>query len=239
MKASTATTPAPAPAGAVSSPIPARRAGDRQRPSLRNGLTLDERRRARRRALLDGALERFGTVGYGSTSIEEICRTSSVSTRNFYEEFDCKEAVLNALFDTIAERTRQAIIGSSHAEGRRNATEEVSTRVGALVHVLVDDLRIGRVAFIESRGVSSRFEHRRQEAHRLIARFLISRATSYQGVAADNTRSEVIALGIVGAVSEVLTDWVLRDDKPPIEQVIDDLTELVVAQRHLFGPSKR
>lgn len=237
MKASTASTPAPT--GAVRAPTPARRAGDQRRQSLRNGLTLDERRRARRRALLDGALELFGTVGYGSTSVEEICRTSSVSTRNFYEEFDSKEALLNALFDTIAERAYRAVVVSSRIEGRRTAAAEVSARVGALVHVLVDDLRIGRVAFIESRGVSSRFEHRRQEAHRLIARFLSSRATFYQGVAADNTRSEVIALGIVGAVSEVLTDWVLRDDKPPLDQVIHDLTEVVVAQRHLFGPSER
>ena len=60
------------------------------------GRTLDERRAERRSALLDAALDLFGTKGYGSTSIGELCRESYVTARYFYEEFGDKEALLVA-----------------------------------------------------------------------------------------------------------------------------------------------
>ena len=42
------------------------------------GRSPEERRADRRRRLLDAALDRFGTTGYASTSITELCSSAGV-----------------------------------------------------------------------------------------------------------------------------------------------------------------
>jgi len=205
---------------------------------LRKGRTLAERRAERRQALLDAALELFGTQGFLATSVEEICRTAYVSTRNFYEEFDNREALLVALGEQIVGRTFRAmaeveVIEPGPDQGRR----EARARIGVVVHSLVDDPRVARVSFIESRGVSPVHEARRRDANRLFADFVIGLGDGPRSDFWDRSGGEIYGLAVVGAFSEVVGDWVLRDDKAPLDELIDDLTEFVLLlQRALARP---
>src|SRR5215218_480858 len=96
---------------------------------LRKGRTLAERRWERREALLDAALDLFGTQGYAATSVEELCRTAYVSTRNFYEEFDNREAVLLALGDRLVGDAYQAMVEATIEDGPDRLRRESRARV--------------------------------------------------------------------------------------------------------------
>jgi AcrR family transcriptional regulator len=222
---------------------------------LRNGRTLAERRQERREALLDSALELFGTKGYASTSVEEICRNAFVSTRNFYEEFDNRDAVLQELGDRLVTDAYRAMIAVETRPGADRLRTEATARVDALVHSLLDDPRKARIAFIETLGVSPQQEARRRVAHQLFARYFVGLAGAGEdhvparpgpdGAGADAGAlhdsgaygREVFSLALVGAVNEVLSDWVLRDDKVPLDELTRSIVEIIVLMSSTVRPA--
>jgi AcrR family transcriptional regulator len=204
---------------------------------LRKGRTLAERRLERREALLDTALELFGTKGYAATSVEEICRTAFVSTRNFYEEFENREAVLFELGERQIADAYRAMVKAERADDPADRVgSNIRARVSTLVHNLLDDPRVARLAFIETLGVSPVQESRRREAHHLFARYFgQSGGAKLMDGRFVNRRQEVFSLALVGAINEVMSDWVLRDDKPPIEDLIDSIVEVIVMMYSALG----
>src|ERR687883_529359 len=72
--------------------------------------TVDERRGERRARLLQAGLELFGAHGYRGTTIEALCAAAGVSTRNFYEEFGSREALVIALHDDVNSRALSAVV---------------------------------------------------------------------------------------------------------------------------------
>lgn len=205
-------------------PKPARRRASRAR--TRNGLTPEQRRQQRRDALVDAGLELFGTKGYNSTSVEEVCRTAYVSTRNFYEEFDNREALLwHLVYETMAE-AYAALRGGDGWPGA--GRHELRDRIAAMVHAFADDPRRARLVFVECRGMSLLQEHRRRAAQQGFAQLLASLIEERAGAAVltDKTRG-TFALAIVGAVDLIVSDWVLQPERPSLDELIDSLVEVV------------
>jgi AcrR family transcriptional regulator len=211
---------------------------------LRRGKTLAERRQERHDALLDGALELFGTKGYHSTTVEEICRVSFVSTRNFYEEFDNREAVLIALAERIARDALRALVAVEVEvePGPDFLHQQIEVRISALLEVLVVDPRVGRFVFIESLGVGPEQEARRRAVHRRIAGWLAEITLSGRPVDDhERERRTLQALAVVGACNELITDWVLRADRGTVADLADLLTDVVLDMipRRLGRPPRR
>lgn len=200
-----------------------------KRERLRKGRTLAQRRWERREALLEVALELFGTKGYAATSVEELCRTAFVSTRNFYEEFDNREAVLFALGDRLVGDAYQAMVEVTVVDGDDRLAREARARVAALAHALLDDPRRARVAFIESLGVSPDQEARRRSAHWLFAQYFAALIRAdFNSERFGHRDEDVYAIALVGAVNEILSDWVLRTEKPPLDDLMDPIVDIIM-----------
>jgi AcrR family transcriptional regulator len=190
----------------------------------RNGLTPEQRRQQRRQALLDAGLDLFGTKGYHSTSVEEICRTAYVSTRNFYEEFDNREALLWSLVYEVMGDAYDAL----RRPGPDGGPPGLRARVAGLVHAFADDPRRARVAFVECRGGGLDHEYRRRAAQQAFAQLvgeILEERGAYPPVA--TAARGTFALAVVGAVDLVLSDWVLQAERGPVDALIDSLTDVV------------
>jgi AcrR family transcriptional regulator len=210
-------------------------AADAPRERLHRGRTLAERKAERRQALLDAALELFGTKGYAATPIEELCRASFVSTRYFYEEFANREDLLASLYEQLLERAWQAVLAAEVQDGPNHLRREIHARVGAFIHALLDDPRAARVICLEAVGVSPAFEARRRAARLFYADALATFFTDY--FAGDRPRDrdfELVGLGMVGAINEIIVDWMERDDQPSL----DELTEVVADLFVVLGTSR-
>jgi AcrR family transcriptional regulator len=214
-------------------PSPAEaRAHRRRQGRIRNGLTPEQRRQQRRQALVDAGLELFGTKGFNSTSVEEICRTAYVSTRNFYEEFENREALLwNLVYQTMAEAydaLRQAGPPESERDEPPLPGSELRGRISRMVHAFVDDPRRARLVFVECRGMSLLQEYRRRAAQQAFAQ-LLGEILEERGavVAVSDKARGTFSLAIVGAVDLVLSDWVLQPERPLVEDLIESLTEVI------------
>jgi AcrR family transcriptional regulator len=212
---------------------PAEAPAQRRRVSrTRNGLTPEQRRQQRRQALVDAGLELFGTKGYNSTSVEEICRTAYVSTRNFYEEFENREALLwNLVYQTMAEAydALRRTGPDEHAPPPvARLGGELRGRISRMVHAFVDDPRRARLVFVECRGMSLLQEYRRRAAQQAFAQLLgeiLEERGAY--IAVSDKARDTFSLAIVGAVDLVLSDWVLQPERPAVVELIDSLTEVV------------
>ena len=73
------------------------------------GQSPQERREARRRRLLDAALELFGTTGYAATSLTALCAQAGVSPRHFYELYAGREPLMADLYDEIVLETARLV----------------------------------------------------------------------------------------------------------------------------------
>jgi AcrR family transcriptional regulator len=202
-----------------------------RRSRTRNGLTPEERRQRRHQALVDAGLELFGTKGYNSTSVEEICRTAYVSTRNFYEEFENREALLwNLVYQTMAD-AYDALRRSGPDEHAPDGTQpggELRGRISRMVHAFVDDPRRARLVFVECRGLSLLQEYRRRAAQQAFAQLLgeiLEERGAY--IAVSEKSRGTFSLAIVGAVDLVLSDWVLQPERSPVVELVDAITEVV------------
>src|SRR5689334_8486281 len=143
------------------------RAAQKERPY--GGKPPEARRAERRLRLLAAGLELFGTRGYPSVTIPELCAQASVTTRHFYDEFDGREALLRAVYDEIIAETRLTVMRAL-AEAPADPRERTRASLNAFLHSYLDDPRRGRIACIEVVGVSARLEtHRRAIIHEFAA----------------------------------------------------------------------
>ncbi|TDD29704.1 TetR/AcrR family transcriptional regulator [Actinomadura sp. KC06] len=194
------------------------------------GRSAEERRAERRERLLAAGLELFGTRGYAATSIERLCATASVSTRNFYEEFSGREELLTALHRTINERASQALATAFAEAADADLASRVERAVRAFVTVTASDPRWARIAFVEVIGVSAGLERHRlswrgQWEDALLA---MAREAVRRGEAVDRDY-RLTMIAIIGAINNLVHHWSARDQDIPLDDITAELTRLILA----------
>ncbi|MBT2210654.1 MULTISPECIES: TetR/AcrR family transcriptional regulator [Actinomadura] len=194
------------------------------------GRSAQERRAERRERLLAAGLELFGTRGYAATSIERLCATASVSTRNFYEEFSGREELLTALHRDINERARDALIEAYGDPSGAGLAALAERTVRAFVTVTASDPRWARIAFVEVIGVSADLERHRarwraQWAEAILA---ITREAVTRGEAPDRDYGLTV-IAIIGAVDDLVHHWSARGQDIPLDDIVTELTHLMLA----------
>lgn len=177
-----------------------------------------QRQQERRIRLIQAGLDLFGTVGYASVSIKQICSRADLTERYFYESFRDREDLLVGVYNdvvaTIRAETTQAIAAAA-------PQVDVQLRAGleAFICTLTSDARMARLALIEVVGASPRLEVRRREVlHEFAA--LIAAVVGPLPEASSN-RLAMTAMSLVGGVNELLVDWTLGHQNATVEELID------------------
>lgn len=197
---------------------------------LRGGLTREERRADRRRRVMDAAIELFGTRGYAAVPVDRICRMAGISTKSFYPMFDNKEELFIEVYDELVSSIAQAVM-SAQVEGE-TLEESVRLRLLALVHAVVDDQRVAKIVVTESAGLSPRVEERRRAVHTALADFVVGTTAQFIDVGDLPAREyRRAALGLVGAVNELIVDFVVDPQGDTIDELVLDIRELFLAVR--------
>ncbi|GGK62116.1 TetR/AcrR family transcriptional regulator [Nocardia camponoti] len=189
-----------------------------QRPGRRySGMDAEERTRARRSALLDAALEMFGTGGFTSATVKQICAKAALTERYFYESFRDRETCLTALYTELVGEltvaTNEAI--SAAAPGIESA---IHAGLGAFVGYLTDDPRRARVILIEVVGVSPELEELRHGVLRAFADVIGAVWAAEPDTDPDDEDSRLTAVALSGAVNNLLVDWLMtgRQQTPDV-----------------------
>jgi AcrR family transcriptional regulator len=82
-------------------------------PGGHHGLSREQVAESQRERLLAGLAFAVAEHGYRATTITEIVKAASVSSRDFYESFDSKEACFLAAFDAVIAHLRELIAAAA------------------------------------------------------------------------------------------------------------------------------
>lgn len=82
-------------------------------PGGHHGLSREQVAESQRERLLAGLAHTVAAKGYRATTITEIVKVASVSSRDFYENFDSKEDCFLAAFDAVTAHLRELIVAAS------------------------------------------------------------------------------------------------------------------------------
>jgi AcrR family transcriptional regulator len=181
------------------------------RPSRPDPLNRFERRRQKNRAaLLEAALELFQQNGIRATKLEEICERADVAPRTFFNHFETREhlyqalaeqraAQFAALLDALASDERPLAARWSDLFGSIGrylaARPPYRELVGEMLHVRLD----GRSEIVRSGTLG-------QAALRFVKKGVA------KGEIARRHRPEVLADLLLGALSTAVANWSVRED---------------------------
>lgn len=173
------------------------------------GRSTAERDAQRREAMLEAALELFGTKGYGPTSMTEVADLADVPFRYVGRLFADKPALLEAVFC----RTQDEILAAvalSQTEAPPDLAARIRAGLRAAITTYAQDERRVRIDCLEVVGVSPRLEERRRGMSRRFVDQLVSGLDSAAEAGAKLPPGyALLGVGLVGAVEALLTDWAL------------------------------
>ncbi|TCO56987.1 TetR family transcriptional regulator [Actinocrispum wychmicini] len=185
---------------------------------------------------MEAGLELFGSEGYAATSIERLCATASVSTRNFYEEFPGREALLIALHERITQLALQSAFAALVGYEEKPLAERIGRMVRAYITTTSGDPKWTRLAYVEVVGVSAAVEQHRLMWRERIVEFLVQEANRAVDRGEAGARDfHLTAVAFIGAVNELVYYWSMHDRNTPLDDLCEELTRLAVAA--ITGPS--
>ena len=196
---------------------------------LYRGMSAADRRADRRRRLLDAALDVIGTRGYAAATIPEVCARAGVTARHLYEEFGGREELLLALYGQVVAEHLTVMVEALRSEAD-DLEATVRQTVDATIRGWVEDERRARLAFIEVVGVSDAVEEQRMATLDAYAKALAADAGRLADAGLIPERDRTIeARAVVGMVTHLIADWLHREDREPIELIIDEVVRLQLA----------
>lgn len=178
---------------------------------------------------MDAGLELFGTDGYAAASIERLCTTAGVSTRNFYEEFPSRESLLVALHTRINEEAQKAVIEAMAPAADAPFAERVELGVRAYVQSTAGDRRRARLNFVEVIGVSPDVEQHRLELRRQWTTILNAEADRAVERGEAHPRDFHLSLtAFIGAVNELVYHWSMTSHSFTLDDLATELVRLAI-----------
>ncbi|WP_330183236.1 TetR/AcrR family transcriptional regulator [Nocardia sp. NBC_01503] len=192
------------------------------------GISAAERRAQRRTALLDAALDILGSQGLDKLTVSALCAGAGLNERYYYENFDSRDAVLSALFDTVSEELATAVITAVQtAPDTPRAKAHAAITAG--IELLTDDPRKAHVALIVS---SATPELRTRTVHttRAFANLVAAEGIDFYGLTEVDPDPVISfrATYLVGGLVQTLTAWRQGDLPLTRAELIDHTTDVFV-----------
>lgn len=197
-------------------------------PRVYAGATAAERQARQRRQFLDAGLTCFGTQGYRSATIRSLCKEAGLTDRYFYRNFSDVEALLVAVYEQSMDRIEVDVLAALAAHAG-DPDRAITAGLDAFFEAF-SDARVARVCWIEVLGVSDRvnaaYTARVQRFADLFAAF--GRASAPALDVADDELA-LVAVGVVGAISQSAAWWYLSGYAAPRAVVVSATARLARA----------
>lgn len=188
------------------------------------GISADERIAARRAKLLDAGLELFGTRGFRTTGVKDVCRQAGLTDRYFYESFNDSDALFLAVFDRLTDELFRAV-AEAVAESGTDPERQLRTAIATFVTELAADPRKSRVLFAEAPAAGSDAAAHMRTTLRRFGALVAVTARQHVPAGTDDEEVQLLALSLVGLLERAITE---REDGA-LDIPVDRLVERVVA----------
>lgn len=194
------------------------------------GVDTEQRRAERRERLLEAALDEFTTRGYHKTKIADLCARAGVSTRNFYEKFASKEALLLELHAHINTLAMKRMLPVLKSLADADALTRITTLLDEFVAAVTADPRYPRLNYVEAPGISQAMERQHRDWFNRYTDFIEAECDRAAAAGLAPKRNyHLTAIALVGAVTGILREWQAHDPPMPAEAVADEIRQVFIA----------
>ena len=182
---------------------------------------------ATRERILHAALTVFARKGYHKALVDDIVRASRTSKGAVYHHFPNKEALFLALVDDFAARLAQAVadaIARSHG-----ALGKVEAALTAGLETFAGNRELARILLLEAVSLGAAYEAKRAEIHERFAALIqgyLDEAAAEGSIPPLDTR--VATLAWLGAVNEVVIQWLSRGTPDLLSEAVPALTPILL-----------
>lgn len=178
-----------------------------------------------RRRLLEGMAHAVAAKGYGDTTIADIVREASVSRRTFYEHFSTKAECLIALYEAASHNALKVLRDAIDPAHEWQA--QVQSAMAAYLGCMAQNPVLMRTLFIEILGLGAEGLESRRRVNREIADFVL--AVVNGGQPRGKPLSPIMAMAIVGAINELILQYIEQDRVAQLHELVGPASELVNA----------
>ncbi|MCK2221696.1 TetR/AcrR family transcriptional regulator [Actinomadura sp. ATCC 31491] len=166
----------------------------------------------------------YAKPGFAATTIERLCSEARISNRAFYECFGGREELLQALHERCVEESL-GVVSKALQDAPNTLDGRVKAGIRAYIEFATADWRRARIMHVEVRRSGDVLTMSRQRAVDAFARIIQDASSDFPQEPHLNRR--LLALGVIGALQELLIEWLLSETQPEID-------ELVAAAVHIF-----
>ncbi len=200
------------------------------------GLSLSERKQARREKLIEAGIEAYGTHGFFSVTVKDICLEAKLTERYFYESFKKSEQLFQTIFlkliDELQQNVMQAIMQAS-----TDSKKMIEAGLTALLMTLKNNPRMARIIYIDAMLVQEL--HNQATIHETMSRFdrMIHAFVMLMMPNINKSEREIsmIATGLNGYVTQIAIRWVMSGYKQPMEEVLSSCSAVFLALFDTFS----
>lgn len=185
------------------------------------GLSLAERKQVRREKLIEAGIEAYGTQGFYSVTVKDICLEAKLTERYFYESFKKSEHLFQSIFLQQIEILQQVIMQAIR-EVSPDPKKMVHAGLSALFDLLKNDPRLARIIYIDAMLVQEL--HNQATIGETMAKFDRMIHAFVMALVPQLPQSEqeisLVATGLNGYVTQIAIRWVMSDFKQPQDEIV-------------------
>lgn len=193
-----------------------------QLPPGRHGLTPEDVARSQRERLLQAVIDAVADKGYGEARVTDIIAGAGVSRKTFYEHFDEKEDCFLAAYDMQLTELTETTATAFAADQPRPWIDSIHAGARAFMQFLADRPNAARSCLIEIMAAGKTAAQRRDAALRNFTYFV----DSGRGEAKADVPG-FVALGVLGAVLEVIAAEINHGSPERLESLTGDVVYLI------------
>ncbi|TCM68718.1 TetR family transcriptional regulator [Acinetobacter calcoaceticus] len=201
------------------------------------GLSLAERKQVRREKLIEAGIQAYGTHGFFSVTVKDICVEAKLTERYFYESFKKSEQLFQCIFLKLIE-TLQSTLMQAIIEVAPNPKQMIHSGLSALFKLLKDNPRMARIIYIDAMLVQEL--HQQATIKETMGRFdrMIDVFVQSAMPHLSPTEAEIslMATGLNGYVTQIAVRWVMDDFKQSLDEIVAACEVVFVALLEKFVP---
>ncbi|TXJ09427.1 MAG: TetR/AcrR family transcriptional regulator [Acinetobacter sp.] len=185
------------------------------------GLSLDERKHIRRDKLIAAGLQIYGTQGFFSVTIKDICHEAKLTERYFYESFKRSEELFKVVYLQLIGDLQQQVIQAVTQVSPHQA-QMMDAGLTIFLKTLQNDPRIARILFIDALLVQELYGDTIIESFTRFNHTIFNLLTMvFPDSGMSHTQKSLIASGLYGYITQIAMKWVMGGFKQSFEDVLE------------------
>ena len=200
------------------------------------GLSLTERKQARREKLIEAGIEAYGTHGFFAVTVKDICNEAKLTERYFYESFKKSDELFQTIFLTLIDQLQHNVM-QAIMQASSDPRKMIEAGLTALLTTLRDNPRMARIIYIDAMLVQEL--HNQATIHETMLRFdrMIQAFVMLMMPHINRSEREIsfVATGLNGYVTQIAIRWVVSGFKQSLEDVLSSCSIVFLSLLNTFS----